>query len=259
MRLQMIRPMFTTLKRILPLGATRRLRAAATAGKSYVDELRFRGAVQELRATPGPDVPGSLMERLNRAWGNETWSGNPLYLGTVAKVVADSPGPILECGTGLSTVIAGVMGARNGIEIWGLEQDTTWHERIQRVVRQFHLHNVHTVLAPLREYGDFLWYDISRAALPSHFALVLCDGPAIPEGPGKARSRYGLLPVLTQHGISVDDILVDDVNNERVVAMVRAWEDEFGRTSQIVSEQGGNYGLLRRKHVTTNTEPHFRR
>jgi len=49
-----------------------------------------------------------LLERLNWAWGSEDWSGEVPYLQSVRREAMLTKGHILECGSGLTTLLLAV-------------------------------------------------------------------------------------------------------------------------------------------------------
>jgi len=76
---------------------------------------------------------------------------------------------------------------------------------------------------PLKDYGDFCWYDAPLASMPASFSLVVCDGP-----PGATKGgRYGLVPVLGKRLSYGCVIMLDDAAREQELAIARRWEAEL--------------------------------
>lgn len=216
--------------------------------KRELDDRRLVHLVQQLRAASAPSR--KLLEAIGRAWGNEGFAADIEYIEETALRVAQCRGPVLECGTGVTTIIAGVMAEKCGIEVWCLEQDAQWLEFVERRLSRSVVRNVHVLYAPLRQYGDYAWYDIDSLTLPRCFAVALCDGPAVFEancGAAHLQWRYGLLPVLVKAGIDVGEIMMDDANETRAPAMLERWGKEFAMEHQISRSERGDTAIVRRR------------
>lgn len=212
------------------------------------DDWVLRRAVETVRRSDAPAV--GLLKRMRRAWGNEGFSADVFYLHELAKRVGACRGPILECGTGLTTIVAGILADKRNLQVWCLEQEKVWAEVIEQALVKYKIWNVHIVHAPLRLYGkpgDFVWYDIETLELPKNFELVLCDGPAVFEEQNLAvhcRWRYGLLPVLRNHSITVHDILLDDVDDPRAEQVLALWKKEFHTSQRVIHSAEGDLAVI---------------
>ncbi len=115
-------------------------------------------------------------------------------------------------------------------------------------LRQNNIRNVELRHAPLRDYGGYVWYDISTFDLPDHFELVLCDGPAVFEewGDAHAQWRYGVLPVLAARGITVGEILLDDATEPRGANLLLRWRQEFGMDHRLFQAVDGDCAIASR-------------
>ena len=162
-----------------------------------------------------------------RAGWSSGWAASPLYLETMAAAVLDGHLDVLECGTGLTTLVLASLARSVGASITSLEHDPAWFELVRRELRRFGL-EANVVLAPLRSYGDFEWYDVDASSL-SDFSLVACDGP-----PNFAKGgRYGLVPVLGPRLTSGSMILLDDAARPSERQTLRRWESELGIAYEV--------------------------
>ncbi len=121
-----------------------------------------------------------------------------------------SPGPVLECGSGLSTILMGFVGASAGSGIWSLENDASWLTRAEKVLQRYRLEHVRVLMAPLKDYGVYTWYGPPLEELPGDFRLVVCDGP-VESTPG---DRFADGAVL----------LLDDANTVVGSAVLARWQ-----------------------------------
>jgi hypothetical protein len=82
---------------------------------------------------------------------------------------------------------------------------------------------------PLRDYGEFAWYDPRLASMPRAFGLVVCDGP-----PASTRGgRYGLVPIMKERLQPGCVILLDDAGREQELAIAERWKNELGATLRV--------------------------
>jgi hypothetical protein len=196
-------------------------------------------ALRTLVSLPaGAPVERSLLQELHYGWGNSGWSVDVEFLRTLCNLARSATGPVLECGSGLTTVLLGALGRRQGLRVWSLEHDPAWRARVQQVASRHGLDNVTVCDAPLRPFRDYTWYDVSQLELPRDFALVICDGPpdATPGG------RYGLLPVMRGRFAPECVILVDDIQREHERTMLERWKAE---STIRVDSAGATFAVCR--------------
>lgn len=180
--------------------------------------------VRGLRAVPPGAVPSdALFRQLSAAWQNEGYSADIDYLKEIARQAGQTPGPILECGTGLTTLVLATVAARRGVEVWSLEQDPAWASRVTRTLGAAAPRELSVACAPLVSYGEYAWYSPPADRMPQKFVLVVCDGPT-EDAPG---GRYGLLPVMRSRLARGAIILLDDADRRSELAVLRRWQDEY--------------------------------
>lgn len=198
----------------------RRIKEAA---RRWHRSRAFDRAIRRIQALP-PDavITRQLLEQLRYGWGNLGWSANPEFLDQVQRQIATTYGPVLECGSGLTTILLGLLIRNREIELWSLEDDPEWCERVRSVVNLHGIDNVRVCLAPLHDYGEYTWYSPPVDEMPRDVQLVICDGPAA-STPG---GRYGLFSVMRSHLANQYVVLVDDADREGERKMLERWERE---------------------------------
>ncbi len=191
----------------------------------------FDQAMHEFaRQTPArAGLSAPLVRQLIHGWANEKMSASEEYLQAIFVQAGESPGPILECGSGLSTLVLGVAARRSGQRVFTLEDDPFWASVVRAALARFDIDTVDVCAAPLRNHGDYEWYEPPRQRLPDDFALVICDGPqgTTPGG------RYGLLPVLGPHLRSGCVILLDDAMRDGEQQVLARWDDELHVSHEV--------------------------
>jgi hypothetical protein len=117
--------------------------------------------------------------------------------------------------------------------VWSLEHDPPWVKHTRAALEIYGRTRAQVLAAPLRNYGQFSWYDPPFAIMPRDFALVVCDGPPT----GTPGGRYGLLPLMRQRVRSGCIVLVDDAGRPDERRVLDQWVREFNVTCSIVGER----------------------
>jgi hypothetical protein len=223
------------LKRLVPAPLKR-------AAKAALLERTFRNAMRCVSDLPlGVVPPRELLNDLLVGWGNEGFAAQTDYLEEVSRQAARTSGPVLECGSGLTTIMLGLLAGRRGIQTWSLEHFAEWQARVMSVLERFEIPNVQICATPLRSYGSFAWYDPPLAEMPKEFQLVICDGP-----PGStAGGRYGLLPVMGKRLPAGSVILLDDATRPGEVEVLRRWASET--KLRVSSPHENSFAVLTRE------------
>jgi hypothetical protein len=195
-------------------------------------DLVFRRAMRKFLDAPeaclGP--ANSVVADLIYGWGNEGWSASNGYLDGCIQHALASNGPILECGSGLSTVLVGAVAQRRGLGYWALEHTPVWAMKVKRYLDRYKIQSVVVCAGPLVNYGDFLWYSPPLESMPDSFALVVCDGP-----PGTTEGgRFGLAPIMRERLKPGCVILLDDASRAQELAIAKRWEAEIGAFFEVL-------------------------
>ncbi|HVF67862.1 MAG TPA: hypothetical protein VM914_09375 [Pyrinomonadaceae bacterium] len=219
----------TLLKKLIP-------RSVKEAVKSFDRERRMRSAVEGLRRLPEGEAPtAALLSEFESAWGADGFRAVGGFLEEVTRRAALTPGPILEAGSGLTTLLMGLLAGRRGIQVYTLEHTQEFYEQTRRKLERNAVGNVNLALAPLRDYGEFGWYSPpSLEGFPRDMRLVVADGP-----PGGTKGgRFGLMPVMRPHMAADVTILLDDAERPEEQECLRRWREEYGVRWEMNSRGG---------------------
>lgn len=195
------------------------------------DRRRTRAIARSFRRLRGARGGSpEAWQDLSASFGNPDYAARPVYLAAVAEAAAAARVAILECGSGLTTLVLGAYARETGSTVISLEHDPRCAEAVRADAASLRI-EVDVRIARLRDYGSFDWYDIAPGDLPM-FSLVVCDGP-----PGDTRGgRYGLLPVLRQRLDAPCTILLDDATRGGETEVLARWRSEF---SVAIEVRGG--------------------
>jgi hypothetical protein len=124
------------------------------------------------------------------------------------EMACDAEGPILECGSGLSTLVMGIALTRKKSPwaVYTLENDLNWVKRVGTWLQRYSIENIMLSYSPLVPYERGNWYDADPSNLPETFDGVLVDGPP---------------RVLNQQIISERSVLWDALGGQ--IAGARTW------------------------------------
>lgn len=188
-------------------------------------------AIRRAQQLPmGSALPDSIAADLIYGWANQGMSANKALLCEVYARALQTNGSILECGSGLSTIVLGLAAQRSGSRVWTLEHDRVWEGKIRRALNRYRIRSVEILAQSLRNYGNYVWY-AQPERLPRNVSLVVCDGP-----PGSIHGgRYGLLPHMRDHFASTCLILLDDVHRPGERAILDQWVNALHARFEIAS------------------------
>ena len=204
-------------KFVLPIPARDFLRATHRA-------VIFRRAMKKFLRNLEQGIPFDrrLLTALIYGWGNEAWSSDSEYLAGCLEHAQLCRGPILECGSGLTTLLIGAVAQKSGNVLCSLEHQSEWGKRVSGFLKRYGIDSVQMHIQPLKNYADFTWYDPPTAAA-DQYALVLCDGP-----PGATRGgRYGLVPIMKSRLTPGCIILLDDADRAHEQIIARRWAEQL--------------------------------
>jgi len=197
--------------------------------RKYADvqhrKYTFRRAMRTFVRDPSRSIgePGGVLSELVYGWGNEAWSAGEEYLRGCLEHAFQTNGPILECGSGLSTILLGKVAQETGNVVWSLEHTTIWSKKVVDSLERYGIPSRNLCVCPLKDYGDFYWYAPPMELMPSSFSMVVCDGP-----PGNTKGgRYGLVSVMRsklRHGTT---IFLDDAARDHEKTLAARWADEL--------------------------------
>ena len=195
---------------------------------SFVKSGIFLLAKRELARGRMPSR--QCLRHLRYGWNNHA-AVEISFLETMIALSAKTNYPILECGSGLTTIVLEHVAAKIGTPVWTLEHQLEWAERASR-----HAPHVNVRLSPVCDYGDFAWYSLPDD-LPRRFGLIICDGPMFNTKGG----RSGLVPLLHDRLLPSTVIMLDDIAAPYGEIALRCWETRFGMTCS----KRGRFALVR--------------
>lgn len=210
--------------------------------KRAVLDRQLRHAIKKLRKLDREVPSRELLSELMTGWDNESYAAPLDYLETVARLSVNARGPILECGTGATTILLAILSERRNIEVWSLEHSLEWKTRLAEVLARNGIRSVRVCWSPLIKYGEFDWYEPPLAEMPNEFSLVICDGP-----PGDTKGgRYGLLPVFGNRLPAGAIILLDDSARPGESEVIKRWEREAGFETELAGSTARQFAVMRR-------------
>lgn len=172
----------------------------------------------------GKDTLDTYLE-LTRFADNH-WAMPADILQMTAELARKAQGPILEMGSGLSTIV--MAAACPGQTVWCVEHDPLWALMLERNVAAAGLKNVTLVTTELKAG----WYDLAKyiADMPGKFSIAVVDGP-----PRVAGDRMRFFDVF---GNKCGAILCDDADDPGYAERLSDWARNHDRIFERDSRAG---------------------
>jgi hypothetical protein len=149
-------------------------------------------------------------------YAGNPYAGDPGVLAVCTRLARNCRGPIIEAGSGLSSVF---MGAVSTDKVYSLEHVEHYAAQTLAWCEEASVANVGICCAPLKDF----WYDLDKFELPQKFALGFCDGPPRFNG---TRMRF-----FEELASRCSAVLVDDMNTDhQYVRSVHEWAAAHGKT-----------------------------
>lgn len=156
------------------------------------------------------------------------WAGSPDFLLQVCNEISTRrPNIVLECSSGVSTLVAARSLALNGSgHVYSLEHDPKYASRTRTMLSNYDLTQWATVVdAPLsREGGDTPWYSLSALPDIPPVDLLVVDGPP------RSSAKLARLPALPRLASKLSDravIVLDDAARGDEQTTLARWKEEF--------------------------------
>jgi len=160
-----------------------------------------------------------LIQKLVYGWGNQGFSAQINYIDTCIKSAVSTEGLIFECGSGLSTILIGIIAKKQGRKMVSFEHIDFWANRIQKELDQNNLNNNQIFVRQLKDYGNYAWYNTDGLEFDK-IGLCICDAP-----PGDTKGgRRGFLYLFKDQLLPGAVVLVDDTIREDERNMITEWE-----------------------------------
>ncbi len=174
-----------------------------------------------------------------RNYVNNPYGAQEDVLALGVLMAREANGPILESGSGLSTIL---MAAATSQTVWCLEHDAGWAAQVEAMARRAGTFNIAICTYQIKDG----WYDITDK-LPERFVLGLHDGP-----PRRFGNRMGFFDHMAGR---CDKIVVDDVDDPAYSRAVEQWAKETGRSLQYVEERAALIGHAGKETLQANRRP----
>jgi glycosyltransferase involved in cell wall biosynthesis len=217
------------------------------AAREMQSQMRLRRALERIASLPPGQIPTpEMLSELQAGWANDGFAARIDFLIEVAKQAATTSEPILECGSGMTTLLMGLLAGRRGVKVYSLEHIEEWRARVLDSIERFEIPNVEILLTPLRDFEGFAWYDAPLADLPNRFGLAICDGP-----PGETLGgRYGLWPMFGNRLPPGAVILLDDTERSGEAEVLRRWQKEAELNVSMRESKEGSFAVITRSSGT---------
>lgn len=146
------------------------------------------------------------------------WGAEADWLSLAITLARKAQGPILEAGSGLSTVL---MAAATDQEVWCLEHSQIHALKLEQLAHEAGVSNIAVVQCPIRDE----WYDVSEDIdqMPKRYAVGVVDGP-----PRALGDRMRFFDAFT-----CEVYLADDADDSDYADQLTSWAERNDRPIQL--------------------------
>ncbi len=188
---------------------------------------------QQLEALQALHLDLALTQSLPATRG---WAASPDFLGQLTRYILDRhPQVIVECGSGVSSVVMGQCVKLNGSgKVYSLEHDPDHAQRTRHELLRHNLTEFVEILdAPLQPFprgeSSGLWYNVDGLPPSLPIDMLVVDGPPGSLGP---LARHAAGPALFPRLLLGATIFLDDANRPDEIAVLARWREEFPELAQ---------------------------
>lgn len=157
------------------------------------------------------------------------WAGSPDFLLRVAEELEKrKPRQVVECSSGISTIISARMLQLNGVgHVYSLEHDAEYAQKTRDLLAKHALSEWATVVdAPLsKRDSEQAWYTLSELpASADAVEVLIVDGPPSTTSP---LARYPAIPRLLTRMAPSCVVIIDDADRPDEQRILKQWRTEF--------------------------------
>src|SRR5262245_52304687 len=115
-----------------------------STARAWLNNQKLEHAMRAIAHLGVGEMPNrALLTELLAGWSNDGFAARIEYIEEVAKQTITGSGPILECGSGATTILMGLLAAKQQREVWSLEHSDEWFEKVKLTVERSHLNSSH--------------------------------------------------------------------------------------------------------------------
>jgi len=168
----------------------------------------------------------------------------------ISEIENNKPKVILECGSGVSTLIMAYCMEKTGNgHIWSLEHDKKYADIMKHTIESHQLSDKISLLyTPLKKIRlkdeSWRWYETSFLEETGPIDLLFVDGP--PESTGNL-ARYPALPLLINYMNLNAVVIIDDASRKDEQEMIKRWLEDYPDFQVETHNTEKGTVLLRRK------------
>src|SRR4026208_693267 len=101
--------LFNAVKKLIP-------KTIKQSARNTIHGRVFQQALKQIAQLPPGELPcAMLLEQLQTGWDNGGMAAQTDYLLEVSRQALTTKGPVLECGSGLTTLLLGLLAGTRGI------------------------------------------------------------------------------------------------------------------------------------------------
>ena len=242
--------------KVTSLASHPRIRPWLSKLKTYRRYHRMDRHLRSLFETSPSSLTDEQLIELWQSWGDDLPISRLPYIRTSIAEAARCAGPILQCGSSLSSILIGIICHQARAwskQLWILEHDPHWGNMIRSYLKQYEIGKAHVISAPIEQFDGFVSYILDASRLPKSFALVLCDASvALPS------SARGVMERMSDH---LDDRCVFLARNAKRPRDLKRLADWAKKRSApfVIRDEGDPYVKIALRDLSPDSDHHEQR
>lgn len=196
-------------------------------------------------------VADSIVADLYAHWGDPLSQNDEVYVRSCLAEATAADGAILQCGTGLMTLLLGAVCDREDNKakhVWCLENDEHWANMMRSWLTEYRIRKAHLINAPAESFVGYTWYGIDTNRLAKKYALVICDGArATPRG------AIGTIKQIESRLADNFAILARNISKASELKYLAGWAKNRGASFAVVDRREG-FVKLSQQSITHATD-----
>jgi hypothetical protein len=181
----------------------------------------FDRAAKQLVAGSNVAATDRLVADLFAYWGDPLQQSDERFMRSCLAEARVADGPILQCGTSLTTLVLGAIcdqSPEQKKQLWCLEQDSHWANLMRSWLTEYQVGSAHVIHSRARLFNDYVWYSLDPNRLAKKYQLVICDG-----GRATVQGAIGAISRLHRRFAEKFVILIRNVTSQTDMKHLATW------------------------------------
>jgi hypothetical protein len=216
----------------------------------------FDRSVKALKSGNSAAATDRLVADLFAYWGDPLQQSDERFLRSCLAEAQAAEGPILQCGTSLTTLVLGAIcdqSEQNKKQLWCLEHDSHWSNLMRSWLTEYQVRSAHVIHSRARMFDNYVWYSLDPDRLAKRYSLIICDGCR--------ETAQGAIGTITRLHKRIADkfvILIRNVKSTPDLKYLASWAKTHDASCVLVDKKEGFVKIASKVHDKASPLPESR-